>query len=54
MIRPCPRHSERELLLAYAKEHSKEQVAIEEIHRMFSGLPFSAGERVSSLRKEEP
>ncbi len=40
VIIPCPRHNERGLLLAYAKEHSKEQVAIEEIHRMFSGLPF--------------
>ena len=54
VLRPSPRQNERELLLAYAKEHSKERISIEEIHQMFSELPFSITERVSHLRKEEP
>lgn len=54
VLRPVPRQNERELLLEYAKEHSKERVSIEEIQRMFSGLPFSMVERVSRLREEEP
>lgn len=54
VLRPSPRQNERELLLAYAKEHSRDRISIEEIRRMFSGLPFSMAERVSHLRKEEP
>ncbi|MEW6107042.1 MAG: AbrB/MazE/SpoVT family DNA-binding domain-containing protein [Bacillota bacterium] len=54
VLRPSPRQNERELLLAYAKKHSEERVNIEEIRRMFSGLPFSMAERVSHLREEEP
>lgn len=54
VLRPAPKQNERELLLEYAKEHSKGRVGTEEIQRMFSGLPFSLAERVSQLRKEDP
>lgn len=54
ILRPAPKKTGQELLMEYAREHSRNRVGLEEVRRRLSGLRFSVSEQVSKLREEEP
>lgn len=53
VLRPAPKNTGQELLLAYARENSKDRVGLQEVRRLFAALPLSVSEQVSKIREEE-
>jgi AbrB family looped-hinge helix DNA binding protein len=52
VLKPVPRQSNEQAILAYCKKHSQNKADLKTVRKILAKVPYSLADRVSELRKE--